>query len=83
MALKDYAIKPKRVCVMARLVAVMTKEDVATLTEWIETGVPLSRMTAALRDEYPDNSVHDKSLAGHLRGKCHCTEPSQLYGVLA
>lgn len=81
MALKDQIVRPTRACVMARLVAVMSKEDAATLEEWIENDVPASRMASALRDEYPNNGVADKSFLVHLRGKCMCTQSDQFYGV--
>lgn len=81
MALKDRNIEPTKTCVMARLLSVMTKEDIATTTSWVKEGVPTSRITLALREEY-NITIHDKSLVAHTRGRCMCTDTkSVLFGI--
>ena len=82
MALKDRQVVDHKVCAMARLVDAMSKEDLATLVEWINSGVTVHRMIPAFKEEYPNHPASDKSVAAHLRGHCHCTDASDpVYGL--
>lgn len=74
-------MQPKT-CVMARVVESISKEDLATLVEWVGAGVPTRLLVTALRAEYPNSPVGDKSVTLHLRGQCCCTNTSDaVYGV--